>query len=175
MRETARQLNLHNADSINWTVFSSSSADSASTQKKLNRLLQERKNTDEEKYGPFENSGIEIIQNICTMHLGVNLRKAFIQTVSPVDTENSHQYAAVDSFVHAFAKEFGTHGTPEYGAGCIKFPDFLDIHKESEDQYYKECVKVRLARQVGSRYFVTAAARHSISYLQLLSFSNLMV
>ena len=33
LRETARQLNLPNAESINWTLFSSSSADSASTQK----------------------------------------------------------------------------------------------------------------------------------------------
>ena len=166
LRETAHQLNLPNADSINWTLFSSSSADSASTQKKLNRLLQERRDTDEEKYGPFENSGIEIIQNFCAMHLGVNLRKAFIQAVSPVDTESSHQYAAVDSFVHAFAKEFGAHGTPEYGAGGIKFPDFLDIRcKDSEDQYYKECVKVRLARQVGSRYFVTAANASKAFYL----------
>lgn len=166
LRETARQLNLPNADSINWTLFSSSSADSASTQKKLNRLLQKRRDTDEEKYGPFENSGIEIIQNFCAMHLGVNLRKAFIQAVSPVDTESSHQCAAVDSFVHAFAKEFGVHGTPEYGAGGIKFPDFLDIRcKDSEDQYYKECVKVHLARQVGSRYFVTASNASKAFYL----------
>ncbi len=65
-------------------------------------------------------------------------RKAFIKTVSPLDTESSHQYAAVDSFVHAFAKEFGAHGTPEYyGAGGVKFPDYLDIRcKDSEDQYY---------------------------------------
>ena len=167
LRETARQLNLPNADSISWTQFESSSADSASTKKKkLNRLLQERRDTDEEKYGPFENSGIEIIQNFCAMHLGVNLRKAFIQAVSPVDTESSHQYAAVDSFVHAFAKEFGAHGTPENGAGGVKFPDFLDIRcKDSEDQYYKECIKVRLARQVGSRYFVTAANASKAFYL----------
>ena len=166
LRETARQLNLPNADSINWTLFSSSSADSASTQKKLNRLLQERRNNDEEEYGPFEDSGIEIIQNFCAMHLGVNLRKAFIHAVSPVDAESSHQYAVVDSFIHAFAKEFGVNGTPEYGAGGIKFPDFLDIRcNDSDDQYYKECVKVRLARQVGSRYFVTAANASKAFYL----------
>ena len=165
LRETARQLKLPNADSINWTLFSSSSADSASTQKKLNRLLQQRRDTDEEKYGPFQNSGIEIIQNFCAMHLGVNLRKAFIQSVSPVD-ESSHQYATVDSFVHAFVKEFGANGAPEYGAGGIKFPDFLNIRcKDSEDQYYKECAKVRLMRQVGSRYFVTATNASKAFYL----------
>ena len=115
------------------------------------------------------------------MHLGVNLRKAFIQAVSPVDTESSHQHSAVDSFVHAFTKEFGAHGTPEYGAGGTKFPDFLDIRcKESENQYYKECVKVRLARQIGSRYFVTAANASkafylvpaAIEFLQYIGISN---
>ncbi len=40
LRETARQLNIPNADSINWTLFASSSSDSASTQKILNRLSQ---------------------------------------------------------------------------------------------------------------------------------------
>ena len=69
----------------------------------------------------------------------------------------------MDSFVHAFAKEFGAHGTPEYGAGGVKFPDFLDIR--CKVQYYKECIKVRLARQVGSRYFVTAANASKAFYL----------
>ena len=166
LRETARQLNLPNADSVNWTLFSSSSSDSASTQKKLNRILQECKENDEEKYGPFESSGIDIIQNFCAMHLGVNLRKAFIQAVSPVDMKTSHQYSALDSFVHAFTKEFGACGTPKYGSGNTKFPDFLDLrYKDSEDQYYKEYVKVHLARQVGSRYFVTAANASKAFYL----------
>ena len=115
------------------------------------------------------------------MHLGVNLRKAFVQAVSPVDTENSHQHTAVDSFVHAFAKEFGAHGTPEYGAGGVKFPDFLDIRcKDSEDQYYNECLKVHLARQIGSRYFVTAynaskafyLVPAAIEFLQFIGISN---
>ena len=61
LRNTARQLNLPNADSVNWTLFSSSSADSASNQNKFIRPLQERKDSDEEKYGPFKNSGIDII------------------------------------------------------------------------------------------------------------------
>ena len=50
---------------------------------------------------------------------GCKPQKSFIQSVSPLDTESSHQYAAVDSFAHAFAKEFGAHGTPEYGAGGV--------------------------------------------------------
>ena len=138
-----------------------------------NRLLQEHRDTDEEKYGPFQNSGIEIIKNFCAMHLGVNLRKAFVQAVSPVDTENSHQHTAVDSFVHAFAKEFG--------AGGVKFPDFLDIRcKDSEDQYYNECLKVHLARQIGSHYFVTAynaskafyLVPATIEFLQFIGISN---
>ena len=72
----------------------------------------------------------------------------------------------MDSFVHAFAKEFGAHGTPEYGAGGVKFPDYLDMRcKDSEDQYYKECKKICLKRQVGSRYFVTAANASRAFYL----------
>ncbi len=92
------------------------------------------------------------------MHLGVNLRKAFVQASSPANKESSHQYTAVDSFVHEFCKEFGTHGTPEYGAGNVKFPDFLQLKStqlsEYNSEYYKQSLKVHLER---SRYFVTAA------------------
>ena len=43
LRNTAHKLNLANADSINWTLVSSSTADSASTQKKLNSLIEKLK------------------------------------------------------------------------------------------------------------------------------------
>ena len=59
--------------------------------------------------------------------------------------------------VHEFAKEFGAHGTPKYGAGNVQFPDFLEIQFTHSDNYFKECCHVRLERQIGSRYFVTAA------------------
>ena len=160
LRQAAQQLKLSNANAINWTLFASSTSDSASTQKKLNKLIEARIKADEEKYGPFKEGAVELVKNFCAMHLGVNLRKAFVQASSPVDTESSHQYTAVDSFVHEFVKEFGMCGTPEYFAGSVKFPDFLcmqSTHPQTKSQYFKDCCKVRLERQVGSRYFVTAA------------------
>ena len=60
LREAASQLNLQNANSINWTLFMSSTADSAVTQKKLNHLLQGRIKEDEIKYGPTQLSGKEL-------------------------------------------------------------------------------------------------------------------
>ena len=118
------------------------------------------------------------------MHLGVNLRKAFVQAISPTDTDSSHQYTAIDSFVHAFAKEFGAHGTPEYGAGAIKFPDFLEIQcrntERNEYMYFKQCTDIHLERQVGSRYFVTAVnaskalflATAAVEYLKSFTAGN---
>ena len=42
LRDIARQLHLPNADKINWTLIRSSSSDSASTQKKFNKLVEGR-------------------------------------------------------------------------------------------------------------------------------------
>ena len=47
LRDAAHMLKLCNADSINWTLVSSSTSDSASTQRKLNALIEERKKRDE--------------------------------------------------------------------------------------------------------------------------------
>ena len=162
---------------------SSSDLDSASTQKKLNRLIQERKEADEEKYGSINEDGIELVRNFCAMHLGVNLRKAFIQSISPSDTVNCDQietddhqvtsdketsqqsestrtYEPVNNFVHEFVKEFGACGTPEYAVGCVQFPDFLELQStrsNDKSEYFQQCRSVHLERQVGSRYFVIAA------------------
>ena len=103
---------------------------------------------------------MELVQNFSAMHLGVNLRKAFVQSVSSSNSGSSHQNTQVDTFVHEFAKHFGSHGTPEYCVGNVKFPDFLKIQstQSSENsEYFQKCLTVRLERQVGCRYFVTAA------------------
>ena len=42
LREVAHTLQLPNADKINWTLIQSSSSDSASTQKRFNKLVQEK-------------------------------------------------------------------------------------------------------------------------------------
>lgn len=78
----------------------------------------------------------------------------------------------VDTFVHEFCKLFGKTGTPEYGCGVLAFPDFLTLMMDdfslSEDirEYYRSCAAVQLHRQVGSRYFVSAANAAKIVLLK---------
>ncbi len=53
--------------------------------------------------------------------------------------------------------------------GSLAFPDFLQLscHSESEKKtYYDQCLKIKLDRQVGSRYFVTAANASKIIFLR---------
>ena len=80
------------------------------------------------------------------------------------------QYFQVDTLVHQFCKLFGASGAPEYCSGVVSFPDFLSIKIKStsgkEQVYYQNCLKVRLHRQVGSRYFVSAANACKILFLR---------
>ena len=46
LREVALALHLPNPDKINWTLIQSSSSDPASTQKKFNKLLEEKREED---------------------------------------------------------------------------------------------------------------------------------
>ena len=174
LRQAAHQLNVPNADAINWTLFASSTSDSAASQKKLNQLLQERME-DELKYGPFKENGMELVENFCAMHLGVNLRKAFVKGMlgaedndETSDPSAGRRYEPIDEFVHEFTKQFGAHGVPEYGAGVVEFPDFLELQAtctSENSSYYQECRNIRLERQIGSRYFVTAANAGRILFL----------
>ena len=70
------------------------------------------------------------------------------------------RYYQVNIFVHEFCKLFAKTG-PEYASGAVSFPDFLELRvlstKGEEQVYYQPRLKVTLHRQVGSRYFVTAA------------------
>jgi len=77
----------------------------------------------------------------------------------------------VDVFVHEFCKLFGKSGCPEYGCGAVKFPDFLaimscDTNEKLSSTYYNLCASVTLDRQVGNRYFVTAANAAKILFLK---------
>ena len=47
LREMAHALNIPNADKINWTLISSSTSDSAATQKRLNHLIDRQKEEDQ--------------------------------------------------------------------------------------------------------------------------------
>ena len=61
-------------------------------------------------------------------------------------------------------------GVPEYASGIVSFPDFLELKTSTSNNddraYYQSCAKVRLHRQVGSRYFVTAANACKIVFLK---------
>lgn len=56
LRKMATELQIPNANNINWTLIVSSTSDGAATQKKINRLLQDLKTRDEEQFGPANNA-----------------------------------------------------------------------------------------------------------------------
>lgn len=72
LRKAAHMLGLPHPNSINWTLVVSSSSDSASTQKRINKLIEECRQNDEEKFGPATVETIGLIETFCSMHLGVN-------------------------------------------------------------------------------------------------------
>ena len=179
LRETAGALGLPNSNCINWTLISSSTSDSAATQKKFNCLIEQQKEADTATYGTnAPESAIEIIENFCAMHLGCNLRKAFLAGVKSIsdhktNKDHSREYHQVDVFVHEFHKLFGKYGgTPEYGCGTVMYPDFLKIKATDdtlcveESTYHQACLDISLDRQIGSRYFVTAANAMKIMFLK---------
>lgn len=167
LRRVAEMLGLPNANSINWTLVKSSTSDSASTQKCLNKLIDKKRQSDEERFGPATCTveTLDLIETFCSMHLGVNLRKAFLS-----GTMEDERYHRTDTFVHEFCKLFGKTGGPEYAHGVLSFPDFLELQisttKDEERAYYQACRKVNLHRQVGSRYFVSAANAVKILFLK---------
>ena len=180
LREIAHTLNLPNADKINWTVIKSCSSDSASTQKKFNKLVEEKRLEDMERFGSICDNHcpdvVELVENLCCMHLGVNLRKAFFNAVG-TDTDSPSNDILVHEFCKLLGKHGGNHGIPEYGHGTLVFPDFLKLMSSAsnsdEYEYYPQCVQIKLERQVGSRYFVTAANSGKILVLRKAAISFL--
>ncbi len=170
LRKAANLLGLPNPNSINWTLVVSSTSDSAATQKRINKLIEECRQNDEEKFGAATADTIDLVETFCSMHLGVNLRKAFLNGIANVDEEAERRYHRVDTLVHEFCKLFGKTGVPEYCLGVLSFPVFLEIKVSSSSGlptiYYSDCLKVRLHRQVGSRYFVCAANACKILFLR---------
>ena len=178
LRNMAKLLKLPNADVINWTLVTSSTSDSAATQKKLNDLIVEKKARDEAVYGPARSvEGKDLVRNFCAMHLAVNLRTAFLEGMkkcyNPDTIGITRDRYPVNILVHQFCKLFGKKGTPEYGVGVILFPDFLTIKAQlqttdpsSHQLYYKNCLSIVLDRQVGNRYFVMAANAGKILFLR---------
>ena len=170
LRKVAVALNLPNANFINWTLFSSSSSDSAASQKKLNKLIEQHKKEDKNQFGEEYSRGIDLVENFCAMHLGCNLRKAFLDGIrhDKQSDGNHRDYLTVDTLVYEFCKLFGCNGVPEYGCGVLAFPDFLKIKRKDlkDDSYYHLCSTIILDRQVGNRYFVTASNAGKILFLK---------
>ena len=169
LRDIARKLKLPNPDSINWTMIVSSTSDSAATQKRLNKLIEERREADEKQFGPVAATSIDLIENFCSMHLAVNLRKAFLNGIGNI-ADDSRQRHLVDTVVHEFCKLFGRYGVPEYSSDAT-FADFLALMSHDADtaelhSYYQSCTAITLERQVGSRYFVSAANGVRIVFLK---------
>lgn len=130
LREIALTLGMPNASSINWTLVASSTADSAATQKKFNKLVEEKRSEDEQKFGPAKSEGFDLVANFCTLHLGINLRKAFLcgakNPTNDSDSSNgTREYHPTDTLVHEFCKLFGQQGILEYGCGGQTFFRFF--------------------------------------------------
>ena len=172
LRNIAYNLKLNSPQKINWTLVNSVTLDSASAQKRFNRMVEECRKKDEINLGTATPEAVELVENLCAMHLGSNLRKAFLEGIKSHSTLESHvhrEHDQTDTLIYEFCKLFGRHGTPEYGCGSLTFPDFLAIKcKESKDQttnYYHLCSYMVLDRQVGNRYFVSASNACKIIFL----------
>uniref|UniRef100_A0A1X7V6J4 Uncharacterized protein n=1 Tax=Amphimedon queenslandica TaxID=400682 RepID=A0A1X7V6J4_AMPQE len=120
LRKTAQAFGLPNADAINWSIIESSSSNSAATQKHFNDLLLKKKEFDSKKFDGTNPGGADFnfVENFSSIHLGVNLRKAFLGGASNLQAGDNAEESrhAVKVFVHQFCKVFGKHGSPEYGS-----------------------------------------------------------
>ena len=173
LRKIAHELGMPNANSINWTLITASTSDSAASQKKFNKLVEECRERDAQIFEPATVKTVELVESICSMHLGVNLRKAFLTGIEyECEDTSNRKYHPIDVFVHEFCKVFGKHGTPEYGCGVLDFQDFLMLMLNDPSlptvthEYFKFCTSINLHRQIGSRYFVTASNAVKIVFLQ---------
>ena len=138
-------------------------------------MIKECREADEKRFGKPTIQTVDLIQSFCPMHLAVNLRKAFMSgIISDVSVHalNEREHHPIDTLVHEFCKLFGKYGTPEYGCRVTTFSDFLVIMSsdsnanEEHSTYYQLCSSITLDRQVGNRYFVTAANAAKIVFLR---------
>ena len=86
-------------------------------------MLQERRDDDEEKFGSAGSEATELVENLCAMHLGSNLRKAFLDGIKLLSKDNEvnpsdrREFNPVETFIYEFCKLLGTNGVPENGCG----------------------------------------------------------
>lgn len=64
---------------FDWSMFKSSSFDSAASQKRVHQLLQHTCIEESSQPVELQEVALDIVKSFCRMHLGVNLRKAFMQ------------------------------------------------------------------------------------------------
>ncbi len=177
IKEVGQELGIPNVDKIGWTLIWSSMSDGAATQHAFNRLLQDKIN---ETTGTISSSNTgeahSLLAAFCGMHLGVNLRAAAVKGMSEqLVTPGDERHTAVDTCVHEFCKLLGhLSNCPEYGRGVCGYPEYLkeleqaqQVGDSSSDvaERVEASLKVRLERQVGSRYFVTARNAGRILFL----------
>ena len=178
IRDTAQVLEVPGAQSIGWSLVQSSMSDQASTQKLFNKLVEEKVQEERVQLGEnTQDEGKQVLELFCGMHLGVNLRTAQIKGL--MDHLNGAS-SGVDTVVHSTCKLLGHLGTnPEYGRGVQGFPEYIKSlidesraigNSESEEVLsLKSALGVRMERQVGSRYFVTARNAGRVFYLRPLA------
>ena len=80
-------------------MIASSTSDSAASQKLFNTLVEDCREADEQQFGPAKLEAFDLIENFCSMHLGINLRKCFlngIKTVDPTANDSSDRYHPLD-------------------------------------------------------------------------------
>ena len=74
--------------------------------------------SDEQRFGRATTETTETIDVIfCSMHLGVNLRKAFLNGLADNNDDSGRRYHRVNTLVHEFCKLFEKSGVPEYCLG----------------------------------------------------------
>ena len=130
LRDVAYALQLPNADKINWTLTRSSSSDSASTQKKFNKLVEAKIEEDSGPASDFPDLK-ELVENFYCMHLAVNLWKAFFDTKESSSDKSALSYVLVHKFCKLLSHNGTKHGMPEYCHGASAFPDFVALKSDS--------------------------------------------
>ena len=74
------------------------------------------------------------------------------------------------TFIHEFSKLLSQHGVPEYCLGVLQLRNYIHLQLEQANDpekksYYQQCKSVTFERQVGSRYFVSAANAGKIPFM----------
>ena len=113
----------------NWLDTTSSTSDSASTQKHLVEQCRER---DEEAMDPLVLKLLKLLRIYmpCILvaifeRLSSRVWNTCIQDEAVADlSAQQREHDHTDTFIHEFCIVFGKHGVPEYNCGNLTFPNF---------------------------------------------------